>query len=267
VPSARTGNKRIITKIDRRKNGLVDLYFGLEKVSLPLDALTEFYLYIGKEITDLELIKIKKYAQNHYIYEYGKSLLARACYSEKLLFDKLQAKDPEHAASAIRRLKEDGLIDDARYAADYLEAKTAQGYGYQRIVNDLIHLKKVSPSIANALPKENVTVDMDGLVASLEKRFAAYPYQAKKNKSRAWLERRGFDKETVDEALSRLSVPAAKDFSKRFEKDFASYLKKHQRTYNGRELESHMVASLLRKGYPLETIKKKLEEFENEQPD
>ena len=114
----------IITDIKKDKKHLARIILDSgEEVLLDIDLFSSVTLHKGSEITKEELAELKE--NSDYLRAKSRALwcLDRAPYSEKGLYDKLVLAhfSKETSARVIKRLKELGLIDDARYAAGLCE--------------------------------------------------------------------------------------------------------------------------------------------------
>lgn len=84
------------------------------------------------------------------LYDYAIRLLGGRALSSAEVREKLRARsaDPANVDAAIRRLKEYGFLDDARFAENFAAARRDnQGFGQFRVTQDL-RKRRVAPSVA-----------------------------------------------------------------------------------------------------------------------
>lgn len=136
------------------------------------------------------------------------SLLASRARTEKEIVSALrQNAYPEQTiARVMARLHDEGYINDAAFAGQWVSARTAKGMGARRIRQEL-RLKGVSQSdIDEALNSVDEEETMDAAVQAAEKasrgRNPSDP--ADRQKIIAALVRRGYDFSTAKTALQRL---------------------------------------------------------------
>ena len=136
------------------------------------------------------------------------SLLASRARTEKEIVSALrQNAYPEQTiARVMARLHDEGYINDAAFAGQWVSARTAKGMGARRIRQEL-RLKGVSQSdIDEALNSVDEEETMDAAVQAAEKasrgRDPSDP--ADRQKIIAALVRRGYDFSTAKTALQRL---------------------------------------------------------------
>ena len=130
APSKRTG--KTITKISfSPKKKKVVVSFGADKVEISQDIYSDYYLYVGKELTSKEYQELIFKSKQDSLYQYGLSLAIKGCYSTFEIIMKLKAKQKEEqsVANIIARLKKAGLLDDKELAREYKEEKENLLYG------------------------------------------------------------------------------------------------------------------------------------------
>ena len=260
APSKRTG--KTITKISfSKRKKKVSVYFGVDKVEISQDVFSDYYLYVGKELTSKEyqdlLFKIKQDS----LYQYGLSLAIKGCYSTFEIIMKLKAKQKEEqsVSDIIKRLKKSGLLDDKELAKEYKEEKENLLYGEERIKDDLLHKKVIAPEIVNGLKFAHELEHAKLAASQMEKKYDKYPYNAKIAKAVEALQRRGFAYEIASKAVSSYKRNGKTD-SKNLKIIGETLLKQYKRKYEGYDLRNHMFAALARRGYEIESINQYLEE-------
>lgn len=260
APSKRIG--KVITKISsspRKKK--VTVYFGNDKIEVSPDVYSDYYLYVGKEMTSKEYKELIYKIKQDDLYQYGLSLAIKGCYSTFEVITKLKAKASEEQSvgNVITRLKKAGLLDDKEFAKDYKETKEAELYGKSRIKDDLLHKKLIEPEIVNALRFKNELEHAKVVAVQIEKKLDRYPYNAKIQKALDALQRRGFSYEVSSKAISNYKENP-KEENKSLLRIGETLLKQYSRKYSGYELRKHMFGALVRRGFDIDDINNYLEE-------
>ena len=126
----------------------------------------------------------------------------------------LQKQHPPDAVDgALDRLSVAGLLDDARFAADYAAAKARRGRGAARLIGDLlaqgVDRRIAETAVPSALAAEGI--DLSQTVRALaEKRarqLTGLPSAVRKRRLTAFLVRRGFGGAEVRELVEEFSSP------------------------------------------------------------
>lgn len=265
MPSKNIGKK--ITKVKVFKKKVTISFDDQTKLEVSPDVMSNFYIYEGKTITNKEINEIKEYSENIVLLHYAMSLLRKRHYSEWKMREKLYAKEAEKKAvdKVIKILKNADLINDAALAEDlkcYLEEKN---YGKNKIINylnnegifdDTLKNLKFSPNNEKKKALYNIP--------KLEKRYAKYPYEIKKQHIYNSLINLGFANDIALEALNKIKEPNIKEENAKLDKDFPKALNKYKRKYEGRELKEKVISSLRNKGYKYKDILRKVEQYYGE---
>lgn len=255
-------NGKVITKISgSSKKKKITVFFGEEKIEVSQDVFSDYYLYVGKELTSKEYKDLVFKIKQDSLYQYALSLAIKCCYSTYEIIVKLKAKASEEQSirDIITRLKKAGLLDDKQFALDYKELKESELYGKNRIKDDLLHKKVIDPSIVNSLKFSNELEHAKKAAEAIEKRLEKYPYNAKISKGIEALERRGFSYDIASKAVERYKKDQRFE-NKQLKITGETLLKQYKRKYSGYDLRQHMFAALARRGYNIESINQYLEE-------
>ena len=258
--SRKTGKE--ITKItSSSKKKKVTVFFGQEKVEVSQDVFSDYYLYVGKVLTNKEYKELIFKIKQDSLYQYALSFAIKGCYSTFEIITKLKAKASEDQSirDIITRLKKYDLLDDKQLALDYKELKESELYGMNRIKDDLLHKKVIDPSIVNSLRFTHELEHAKKAAEALEKKLDRYPYNAKINKGIEALERRGFSYDVASKAVERYKKDQRFE-NKQIKITGETLLKQYKRKYSGYDLRQHMFAALARRGYNVESINQYLEE-------
>lgn len=259
MPSKRIGRK--IEAIVPTKKGHYLVLIGGTKLLLSEDAFTENPLYVGKVLSEAEYKELLGFLKREKGMDYAMRLVGQKAYSTKEIRDKLRLKevDEEEIRQIIFYLKKNGFLDDRQYAEDYAESKGNLLYGKERIIETLRYEKGIKDEDLASLKFTEEKAHAAAFLKTLERKTAKMPLRSKREKISAILSRRGFDQETIKEALSSLREDK-KAVSHSLEDEANKAIKRYQRKYNGYELKQKCFAYLYGKGYPSNEISELLED-------
>jgi regulatory protein len=146
-------------------------------------------------------------------YNYALNLLSARPYSTSALYRKLIQKQysAADADDAIRRLLDNGLLNDAKYAEQYARSKIlTTGASKRRLQQDL-YRKGIKADVAtNAIASviEQEEIDTDAVVERVAKKKLAQMGDLEppvlRRRLFAFLARRGYDLDEIKAVLSRL---------------------------------------------------------------
>ena len=130
----------LIKNIKKTKNNYVITLNDDTKLKMNEDVFTDYYFYVGKEISKDELDDIKMNMDISKSYQYALNLVLNKPYSAYNLYLKLinnKKLDKTTANKIIDKLKSYKYLDDTRYAYDLIDVLNYKGYGYFRIIEIL----------------------------------------------------------------------------------------------------------------------------------
>ncbi|AEA33227.1 regulatory protein RecX [Hippea maritima] len=135
---------------------------------------------------------------------YAFNLLARRDYSTKEVESRLQKKGvcSSDIEKIVKSLKENGFLNDKRYAETYAFFRLKKGYGKLRIRHELA-LKGIDESIIDNVLTEEAE-EAEGIFLKKLKLLKNKPNARKKLFD--FMYRRGFDKDTIVELLNKYDV-------------------------------------------------------------
>jgi regulatory protein len=263
VPSRKTTEK--IISITLGKKGMVIVKTEDGTFSLSQDAYTELPLYEGKELTPLEKHELLHLSGLSSPLHYAESLLTRREYSVSSLKKKIKAKFPdfEDVNEVIDRLKKSSLLDDERFATDYLLIHEAKFEGEEKIKNNLLYKEGISPSIIASLSFKNEESKAKEYLLKLQPRFASLPVFKARSKAYIALKTKGFDDEISKHLSNDIQVDPSK-MKERLTHDAFAINKSLERKYNGYELENRLFARLMSRGYSKDEIQDAIKEIKHE---
>ena len=154
-------------------------------------------------------------------YERALTFLERRDRTEREVLDKLRGSGfaEEAIASALERLREAGLIDDAGYARRYLEALIAKGRGRLRIAAEM-RRKGLSDDLIRNTIEDGYTAEEERAIAAEAARrcIAEMPDEqgTASRKATAKVSRRlvsqGFSYEVIGSAMRRVRAEQDEEF-------------------------------------------------------
>ena len=262
MPSKNIG--KTISKIKINKETVHISFSNGKKIIVTNEVMANFYLYEGKLITDKEIREIKEFSDNATYLKYAISLLKKRHYSEWKLREKLYAKEADKKAvdKIIKILKNADLINDKMLAEDlksYLEEKN---YGKNKIIQYLNNEGIFDETIKTLrFPESNEKKKANNNIAKLEKKYAKYPYESKKQHIYNALLSLGFDNDIAITSLNKIKPIEIKEENNKLDKDFPKAIRKYINKYEGRELKEKVISSLRSKGYKTSDILRKFESY------
>ena len=258
---------KVVTSIkENKKKHTYVVSFGLESFILSEDVYTDFYLYVGKELSAKEFGLLKSESKLDKAYTYAINLCGTGRYSSYEVKKKIDDKfHLENSYVVISRLKKNGFLNDEEFAKEYKEEKENQLYGSLRIIDDLIHKKMVDEKIAYSLQFENEDENAEKYAAMIEKKYERLPLESKKMKGMNALLRRGFSIPVAIVALLNYKEDKGKSIAS-FNRDYTNLSKRYKNKYSGLAYKKHLTDALLRRGYSIDLIREKIgeENYDND---
>ena len=182
--------------------------------SLKAADLADLGLQIGAEIPEQTLGKLQDLADIEAAYGWALRALARRAHARFDLRRRLLQKQhpPPAVDRALDRLANQGLLDDARFAADFALAKSRRGRGHARLVRDLqaqgVDRPIAEEAVRTSLAAEGVEsgTAARALAAKRGKQLEGLPAPVRKRRLFAFLSRRGFSRDEIRAALETVSL-------------------------------------------------------------
>lgn len=274
-------NKAIIDKrynyevvaINSSKLNYCDVDFKVDQTIITLELaikfIDEYDIYNGKVINQ-ELFNVLKNLEQITI-AYNKALkwLAFKDYPEAQIREKLVDAGfftDEQIESTINFLRERDLVNDERYACDYIDTCTRKSIGINRAIYNLrknkVRLDAIDFAI-ESMDQQNQIESAKNMIEDLYATSSTKSYRSLMNVIRKRLFNRGFTPETIDIAMGSINLrfDIVKE-KETLEKELLKCQKKYQRKYQGDELVQRCIDGLLKKGYRYEDIKEIVERGE-----
>ena len=263
MPSRKTTEK--ILSISSGKKGVIVVKTDSGRFSLSQDAYTELPLYEGKELTPLEKHELLHLSSLSAPLRYAESLLSRREYSVSSLKKKLKIKFPEFedTGELIDRLKKSSLLDDNRFASDYLLIHEGSLEGEEKIKNNLQYKEGIAPSIIASLPFSSEENKASEYLLRIEPRLSSLPLFKAKSKAYVSLKNKGFSDEIARSYSDKIKVDSNRE-KERLTREAFAISKSLERKYNGYELKSRLFTRLASRGYSKDDIQDVIKEIEHE---
>jgi len=147
-------------------------------------------------------------------YDYALNLLSARPYASQALHRKLIQKQysAADADDAVRRLVDNGLLDDAKYAEQYARSKIlATGASKRRLTQDLyrkgIKGDVATDAIANVIEQEEIDTDvvLERVARKKLTQLGDLEPLVVRRRLFAFLARRGYDIDEIKRIVSRLT--------------------------------------------------------------
>lgn len=250
---------KTIIKIKRTKKNVSITFSDKTKLICVNEVLANFYLYEGKTLDDKTIRQISDFNASAALMKYALSLLKKGHYSEWKMREKLYAKEgtKKDVDLVIKKLKENDLINDKMLILDTIEYGNERNIGKNKILQELATKGVFQENLSGihfsfSLEKKKANNNLP----KLEKKYAKYSYEQKKQHIYRALLSLGFDNDIVLSVLSNIKQPNNKEEFNKLEKDFNKVYIRLKSKYEGHELKNKVVTSLRGKGYKLNEILK-----------
>jgi regulatory protein len=168
--------------------------------SLAAADLAPLDLRLGAPLSKAVFVRLQELADLEAAHRAALRALARRAHARFDLRRRLLQKQHPPAAvdGALDRLASAGLLDDARFAADYAAAKAYRGRGPARLIRDLCALgidrRVAEQAVQASLADEGIdpTRAVRALAEKRARQLAGLPAPVRKRRLVAFLARRGF---------------------------------------------------------------------------
>ena len=266
VPSKSSG--KTIVKLKVNKKNVVITFSDKSKLSLVPEMMGNFYLYEGKTLDNKAIKELVTFNASASLMKYAISLLKKNHYSEWKMREKLYAREDANKPAVdqvIKVLKSNDLINDKMLILDTIEYGNERNIGKNKIIADLANKGVFSENLSSiSFPYSNEKKKALNNLNKLEKKYAKYSYEQKKQHIYRSLLSLGFDNDVALEALNHLSKPVEKDELDKLKKDFDKTYLKYKSKYEGYELKNKVVTFLRGKGYKTKDILSRWEKYYGE---
>ncbi len=245
-----------IIKYKKMSKGRYKITFDTNEVILYEDIIIRNNLLLLKDV-DLETLEqVLKENREYEAYDISLSYIEVKLRTEKEIRDYLEKKgfDLFLIDETINKLRRDNLINEKLYSEAFINDKiNLTTWGPFKIKRTLLDLGISEEVIDNYLYKIDTNIFRDKLVKIVGKKMTSMKNKSLyiiKNKLNNDLFDLGYDKDMINEVLSRLE----KDDSESMKKEASKAYDKYSKKYSGKELEMKIKNHLYKKGYKVETF-------------
>ena len=266
MPSKSSG--KLIVKLKVNKKNVVITFSDKSKLTCVPEVMGNFYLYEGKQLDHKALKDISSFNASASLMKYAISLLKKNHYSEWKMREKLYKKEEANKPAVdnvIKVLKSNDLINDKMLILDTIEYGNERNIGKNKIIVDLANKGIFSENLSRisfpySVEKKKALNNLN----KLEKKYAKYSYEQKRQHIYRSLLSLGFDNDVALEALNHLSKPNDKDELDKLKKDFDKTYLRYKNKCEGYELKNKVVTYLKSKGYKTRDILNRWEKYYGE---
>ena len=168
-------------------------------------------LQVGRELDEALVARLAGQAEAEAAYRTALRAVERRSFARADLGRRLRRKGhgSEAVELALARLGERGYLDDAAFAANYVETRSARGRGPLRLMRDLAAMGVERRVIDRALAAHAEGSDAGGelpraLAAKRAAQLGDLPRHVRRRRVLAYLARRGFSGREVTEMVGQL---------------------------------------------------------------
>jgi regulatory protein len=168
-------------------------------------------LRVGREVDEALLTRLTTQAEAEATYRTALRAVERRSFARADLGRRLRRKGhaTEAVELALERLVERGFLDDAAFAANYVETRAPRGRGPLRLARDLGAMGVDRSVIDRALLAHAGSADVAGdvpraLAAKRAAQLGDLPRHVRRRRVLAYLARRGFSGREVTEMVGKL---------------------------------------------------------------
>ncbi len=236
----------------KMRNGTYRVLFD-EGTSMDLyeDVILQYDLLLHKEVTDTDLLKIKKDNEMYDTYFVALKALKMRLRSKKELMIYLEKKEypKDCIENALQKLEQQGYLDDLNYASAYVhEQMITTSKGPLRIRLDLLQKQISEDAVKEALKDYSEEMELekiDKIINRMKKQNRNRGGFVLKKKITNFLLQQGFSSSLVHQEVNAESFEMDENLAKReYEKLYRSLSSK----YSGYELERRIQAKMYQKG-------------------
>ena len=175
--------------------------------SLSLDELVKFRLKQNDEFSEAELKKFKKISADGKLRARALEWLINRPHSEREFRDYLYRKkaDPDQIESLVNEFTKRGYLDNAKFAAWFVELQARRGKSDRAIRSELF-AKGVSRELADEVLEQSQNDEPERLRLVIDKKIRLARYQKDPVKLAKYLTSQGFSYQLVKEQL-KINVP------------------------------------------------------------
>ncbi|MBM4186495.1 MAG: hypothetical protein FJ206_04195 [Gemmatimonadetes bacterium] len=198
---------------DARREGAVRLVAdGRTLLSVPVEAVDQEGVVVGAVLSAAQMDRLITAADRAATYRTVLAMLGRRPYPRRELGRRLLLKGhaPDSVEAALAKAQAAGYLDDAKFAVQFVETRSARGLGPARLRRELVQLGVAPVEVEAALQAEaangpDAVSRIEQLIAKRSKQLAGLAGPDLRRRVIAYLARRGFrGHETVRLVRQRL---------------------------------------------------------------
>ncbi|MNW23522.1 Regulatory protein RecX [compost metagenome] len=201
-----------ITRVEpgkRRERGRYMIHFGQHILSVLEDVMIKYRMTKGATFTKADLEEIVLADEKQQAYIHALRTLARKPRTQMEITQRLLQKDiaPDIIEETLIRLGSEKLIDDELYARQWVQQRISQQYKGKLWVRQELQQKGIAKhTIAEALAEIEDDLELDSALAAGMKKWRQTrgDMRDRRNKTYAYLLRRGFSSEIVRGVLKQI---------------------------------------------------------------
>jgi regulatory protein len=228
------------------------VYIDVERFDLSHDAYTNHYLYPGKTLDDKEYNELKDASETLKFETYARGLLNKGLYTRKQLVDRLYAREARRwvVEMLVKRLVDEGLIDDRVYMKERIEYGHARHEGYHHICEALIQKGIPAELLAAFIMDEDLEAQKAAVwMPRLLKQYQGKSAEARKHALYDWYHRHGFDPTVITRVLREIEAVDPSIEMENLRRDLKTAKRKYGQKYAGRPLKDRLFKYLAQRGY------------------
>jgi len=199
--------KKTITEINAQKRNRRRVNISLNgSYAFSLDRLTAAWLQVGRELSDAEIEKLQTSDEVEVGFNQALNLLSRRSRSVAEMTRYLEGKGyaPSTLKAVLIRLEDEGLINDDRFAKDWIENRNTFRPRSQSQLRAELRFKGLAESCIDSALEESGVDDLTLAMSAARKqvhRYFSTDFEIYRKKLGNALLRRGFSYATVNETL------------------------------------------------------------------
>ena len=201
-----------ITRVEpgkRRERGRYIIHFGQHILSVLEDVMIKYRMTKGATFTKADLEEIILADEKQQAYIHALRTLSRKPRTQMEITQRLLQKDiaPDVIEETLIRLGNEKLIDDELYARQWVQQRISQQYKGKLWVRQELQQKGIAKhTIAEALAEVEDDLELDSALAAGMKKWKQTrgEMRDRRNKTYAYLLRRGFSSEIVRRVLKQI---------------------------------------------------------------
>ena len=200
------GGKVTALKVQKHHPNRVNVYLDNE-FSFGLSRITAAWLKVGQDLTSSKIAKLQAQDEREVAYMQALRFLDYRPRSRAEVRKKLEKRaiPPEVIKDVFKRLERSGLVDDERFAQDWVKNRSEFRPRSRRALAYELHQRGLADSaIEKALEGINEEALAYRAAVKQARRYEGLPIRDFRNKLGSYLARRGFSYEIIKEVVTKV---------------------------------------------------------------